>query len=91
MQNWKRTMEIIEKHTLNAWQKACMAILASGEKFTDHKKRTCIEIRDLLIRLEKGCDASLPIQVLSRHSEWVYPALADIATVHICMKIKKKC
>jgi thymidylate synthase len=63
-----------------------MAILASGEQFTDHKKRTCIEIRDLLIRLEKGCDASLPIQVLSRHSEWVYPALADIAKVILTTK-----
>lgn len=71
-------MEIQDKSTRNSWKELLQLIQKEGDSYTDHDKRTCIELLNVSLHLSDFSDITSPLDVLSQSSKWVYPKAKEV-------------
>lgn len=73
---------ITKSNAWDAWIASLEHIHESGTKYTNEKSREFIEVRNLVVTIEKTNQGIFePILYLSRSDKWVYPDLAEVAKV----------
>jgi thymidylate synthase (methanogen type) len=75
-------MEIVANNALEAWRAALAHVMGEGKDFTDPDRRTCREVLNLAIRIERpdlGIDE--PVEVVRRINKWVYPSKEELVSI----------
>ncbi|HLP79166.1 MAG TPA: thymidylate synthase [Acidobacteriota bacterium] len=78
---------ITAETAMDVWCKALSQIQQNGKEYIERNNRSCIEMRNLLLTIER-CDQTIlePIHVLTRSDKWIYPDLGDVAQVILSPK-----
>jgi thymidylate synthase len=71
-------MEIESIHARDLWKKVLKYIQDTGDSFTDHDKRTCIECLNITLSLTQVSDIHSPLEIISQSKKWVYPKAKEI-------------
>lgn len=75
-------MEIVKKHTMDAWKAALEAILQRGRDFTDRESRVCREMLNLMLVIsDPKKDIDEPIKHMQQSDQWVYPSKGELSSI----------
>lgn len=75
-------MEVIGKNIYEAWIKSLKTAIEFGKDFLDDDKRTCYELRNQLVVIQKPDHLPLRcIDILRSFKKWFYPTQEEITKV----------
>jgi thymidylate synthase len=73
-------MEIQDKTIEKVWKKALKHIMKEGYNFKDNEGRTCREIFNLILKVEKPDEETTkPMEIISKLKKWIYPSQEELA------------
>ncbi|MGM5479905.1 MAG: thymidylate synthase [Nanobdellota archaeon] len=76
-------VEITAKTTKTAWIKTIQYIKEHGREYTDHDKRVCKEVTNIVITINnnKQQDIEYPINTMTSSNEWLYPSKEELESI----------
>ncbi len=78
----RKMTHLTKTNAWDAWIAALANIKESGVMYSDTKSREYLEVRNLIVTIERTNQGIFePILYLSRSDKWVYPDLAEVAKV----------